>query len=255
MGRAMWALGVLADESTISGIRAIARDLFKQSMRATLEFTSPRSWAFAILGFDKILASSYCSECFQIMKELANRLNSLFLTYSSDDWCWFEHKLAYDNARLPQALFNAGHLLNDLDMISNATSALTWLLKVQTDQNGYFFPIGTNGFYEKGGKRAQYDQQPLEATATMEACLDVYVLTDLPQWQDEIRKAHAWFLGANTEYKSMIDEDTGGCKDGLMRGSVNHNQGAESTLAYLAAQLTYRQMRHVSIARQARYLG
>lgn len=254
-GRAMWALGILTDGSSISGVRAIAEALFRKAMPAALKFTSPRAWAFAILGLDKVLSSTYCSKCVSVLAELANRLNSLFENAASRDWIWFEGKLAYDNARLPQALLNAGYLLNDQDMIANATAALQWLVDVQTGRNGCFLPIGSNGFYAQNGRRANYDQQPLEATATIEACYDAYTMTSEPEWIEEIHRAYAWFLGGNSEGRSLIDQDTGGCKDGLMESGVNDNQGAESTLAFLSSSLTYRLVQEESLIRNPRYLG
>jgi hypothetical protein len=233
----------------------MAKDLFKKGINATLAFTSPRAWAFSILGLEKIMNASFCEECLPVVEELAARLNNTYILSSSASWKWFENKLAYDNARIPQALINAGYLLSNQEYIANGIAALKWLIEVQTDVNGHFLPIGSNGFYVKGGERAMHDQQPLEATATIESCLDTYLLTNQAFWKDEVQRAHDWFSGANSERRSLIDIDTGGCKDGLTKSGLNHNQGAESTLAYVAASLAYRQMKQISLSRRVRYLG
>jgi len=255
-GRAMWALGVLTDASSVAGIRSVARDLFMQALPVVGSFSSPRACAFAILGMEKVLAAAYCPECLLMLAALANRLNGLYKFVSDSSWKWFELGLAYDNARLPQALMAAGHLLGNDEMIANSKEALTWLTEVQTDAFGNFLPIGSNGFYTKNGVRAIYDQQPLEAAATIDACSDAYGMTGDSYWKQEAHRAYAWFHGVNSESKSLIDESTGGCKDGLMRNCVNHNQGAESTLAYISSSLAITQLELASTVRRHKgFLG
>ena len=254
-GRALWALGVLTDESSIPGVRAVAKGLFLKGLPGVEQFTSPRAIAFALLGLDKVLASSYCVECFRMVEILGKFLSDLHKKTADSSWPWYENGLAYDNARLPQAMLAAGCMLGDDDMIANAKASLRWLIEVQTDPDGNFLPIGSNGFYSKGGARATHDQQPLEAAATVDACFDVYQLTGDAFWQHEARRAFDWFHGGNTERKCLIDASTGGCKDGLEEGGLNHNQGAESTLAFIASSLALTQFELVSMTRQRGFLG
>jgi len=254
-GRALWALGVLTDESSVSGIREFAKEIFMKALPAVEGFTSPRSMAFTILGLDKVLASMYSAECLRMLGVLGGRLNDVYLATADQDWRWFERILAYDNARLPQGLMAAGFVLGHDGMIQNAKIALKWLVDVQTDRQGFFLPIGSNGLYPKNGKKAKYDQQPLEAAATIDACYDAFRLTDDPRWRREIGKAFDWFMGANSEMKCMIDEVTGGCMDGLIPGGVNRNQGAESTLSYLASTLVVCQLEHTMARKQHGFLG
>jgi len=189
------------------------------------------------------------------MKELAERLNLAYRRNSSDNWPWFETRLTYENARIPQALMAAAYLLGDDEMIQNSTKALSWLIHVQTDRSGNFMPIGSDGFYAKGGPRAIYDQQPVEAAATIDACCEAYRCTDDSVWQRETWRAYSWYLGANSERMSLVDPDTGGCRDGLSDRSVNQNQGAEATLGFLSATLAVRQLDMLVNRRGHGFLG
>jgi len=254
-GRATWALGVLMDDSSAAGIRAVAKDLFNSCLPVVEGFTSPRAMAFTLLGLNKALGSAYSEIWLDTIRSLAQRLDRLFREYADEQWTWFEDVLAYDNARLSHALLLAGYILEDDEMISHAVASLRWLVGVQTGPQGCFLPIGSNGFFRKGGPRAIYDQQPVEATATIDACSDAWRLTGDPFWRSEVWRAYRWFHGANSEGQSLIDDDNGGCKDGLMESRVNHNQGAESTLAFLSSVLSVIQMDGVVLRRENRYLG
>ena len=254
-GRSLWSLGVLCAESSVSGIREVAKRLFDKSIPQVESFTSPRAIAFTVIGLTRVI-TAFPHESYQaILKKLAKRLNDFYLACSEPNWRWFENQLAYDNARLSQALWSAGECLNNVEMQENAEQSLAWLTQIQTSHRGWFLPIGSNGFYDKGGSRAIHDQQPLEAAATIDACFEAFRITGDPVWQHEVWKAYRWFLGTNSEGTSLIDTDTGGCKDGLMKGGLNHNQGAESTLAFVASCLTVRRMELIVTRQSAHYLG
>jgi hypothetical protein len=101
-------------------------------------------------------------------------------------------------------------------------------------------PIGSEGFYPKTGARARFDQQPIEAGAMVSACLQALRVTGDPRWRKEAWTAFNWFLGRNDLQLALYDASTGGCRDGLHPDRANENQGAESTLAFLMAQLELR---------------
>jgi glycosyltransferase involved in cell wall biosynthesis len=255
-GRALWALGQLSELSSVHGVRTLANKLFLKGLPSAVEFQSPRAIAFTLLGLQGILASSHSPECLNALRHLSDRLSQLYNSVADDQWKWFELSLAYDNARLPQALMAAASLLDDDEKMRIGKGALNWLIQVQTDPMGYFLPIGSNGFYTKHGISARYDQQPLEATATIDACYEALLLTGESQWEHEVYRAYQWFHGANSEGHSMIDEATGGCLDGLLENDVNRNQGAESTLAYISSVLVVEQMARVkTTTRNNGFLG
>ena len=166
---------------------------------------------------------------------LTERLLEGFRQHASDDWPWFEPALTYANATLPQALLVSGRLAHNRDAIVIGLRSLRWLMKVQTAEAGHFRPIGSDGFYPREGQRAKFDQQPIEASAAVSACLEAFVCSQDDLWLSEARRAFEWFFGRNDLGRPLYDEASGGCYDGLHVDRVNLNQGAESTLAFLLA--------------------
>jgi hypothetical protein len=241
-GRALWALGTVLGRSKDYGLRGAAGRLFEIAVPASLTFSSPRAWAFALLGLQEYLHSFPGDRDAQsISSKLTSRLIDIHAGNQSSDWRWFEDILAYSNARLPQAVLIAGRRTSDPEAVNVGLDALTWLCKEQKDPNkGHFVPIGSQGFYRKGGERARFDQQPVEAGGAVSACLEAYRVTKDDHWRQEAWLAFNWFLGDNDLQIALYDLDTGGCRDGLHPERVNENQGAESTLAFLMAQVEMR---------------
>jgi hypothetical protein len=155
-------------------------------------------------------------------------------------WHWFEEVVTYSNASLPHALLKIGPFMpagESRKMMDSALDALGWLVEIQMSAEGNFSPVGTAGFYPRGGAKARFDQQPLEAANMVAACLDAHHITGDEQWLHAARMAFGWFLGKNDLNLPLVDMESGGCCDGLHPDRVNRNQGAESTLAYLRALL------------------
>jgi len=238
-GRALWSLGKVLGVSTNVGLRGAAGRLFEAAVPAVLKFTSPRAWAYSILGLQAYLDWFPGDRFIQgVRNELANRLLDIYERSHTDTWRWFERSLSYSNARLSQALILAGWRSDNHRMIEAGMDSLKWLVDEQHhDDENIFVPIGSNGFYIEGSEKARFDQQPVEACATVSACLEVYNLTEESLWLDEARKAFQWFLGKNDLQIPLYDAITGGCRDGLHPDRVNENQGAESTLSFLMALL------------------
>jgi glycosyltransferase involved in cell wall biosynthesis len=238
-GRALWGLGTVLGRSRDQGLRCAAGRLFEFSLPAALEFSSPRGWAYALLGIQEYL-DSYPGDrdAQQVRSALSRRLLEMYDSIRSPDWKWFENILAYGNARLPQAMLLVGSDCSDDRMISAGLEALDWLLKTQhCEINGHFVPIGSQGFYRKGGEKARFDQQPLEAAGAVSACLQAYRVTGDSRWRTEAWSAFNWFLGDNDLQLPLYDSVSGGCRDGLHPDRANENQGAESTLSFLMALL------------------
>jgi len=118
-------------------------------------------------------------------------------------------------------------------VLERGLQALRWLTDLQMSEQGHFRPIGSNGFYRRGGARANFDQQPVEAQATVSACLEAYRATSDVWWYEHAQRAFDWFIGWNDLGSELYSPETGGCHDGLHVDRVNGNQGAESTLAFL----------------------
>ena len=239
-GRTLWSLGTVLGRSSAHGLQSIAGKLFEQALPAVLDMTSPRAWAFAILGIHEYLRRfDGDRRAGQVRDELAGRLLALYRACRTDDWRWFEDGLAYSNAVLPQAMLMCGQWLPDAEMRDVGLESLEWLSGLQRSAptGGHFVPIGCNGFYRRGGERARFDQQPVEARVMVSACLEAFRSTGDVRWRREAHRAYEWFLGRNDLGLSLYDPDTGGCYDGLHPDRVNENQGAESTLAFLQSLL------------------
>jgi hypothetical protein len=238
-GRALWALGTVLGISEDAGLRGAAGRLFEAAVSATLSFTSPRAWAFSILGMQAYLERFPGDRVIQGSRNtLANRLLNIYERTHSQKWRWFEKSLSYSNARLPQALLVAGWSSGNKRMIEVGCDSLRWLAVEQRRGNdAVFVPIGSRGFFIAGGEKARFDQQPVEACATISACVQAYLLTKEQHWLEEAWCAFRWFLGENDLQVPLYDAATGGCRDGLHPDRVNENQGAESTLSFLMALL------------------
>jgi glycosyltransferase involved in cell wall biosynthesis len=232
--RALWALGVGVGRSPHRSFQIMAGQLFAQALPAVGEFTSPRAWAFSLIGIHEYLRRlGGDSLVTQTRESLTARLMEAYDKTARPDWPWFEGELAYDNAKLPHALILSGHATAQPEVLERGLQSLGWLAEVQDSEHGHFRPIGSNGFYARGGVRANFDQQPIEAQAMVSACLDAYRITSNPLWYDRAQRAFDWFLGWNDLGLEVYSPSTGGCRDALHVDRVNGNEGAESTLAFL----------------------
>jgi glycosyltransferase involved in cell wall biosynthesis len=243
-GRALWALGTVLAHSANHGLRGAAGRLFEFSLPATIEFHSPRACAYSLLGIQAYLHSYPEDRDAQHVRfALARRLLDMYESVQRPDWKWFENVVAYGNARLPQAMLLVGSACGDERMLSAGIDSLSWLIETQLCQTkGHFVPIGSQGFYRQGGEPARFDQQPLEAAGAVSACLQAYRVTGESRWRSAAWSAFNWFLGDNDLQLPLYDSVTGGCRDGLHPERANENQGAESTLSFLMAQLEMRAM-------------
>ncbi len=239
-GRALWALGTVLGRSRDENLRGLSGYLFEKALPETLHFTSPRAWAFTLLGLrDYLTRFSGDRSAVGVQRALAGRLAELYHAHSSPEWLWFEPVLSYCNAKLPHALIATGDSLGRADLTDLGLSALDWLIQEQTRGDHLTF-VGSNGFYPQGGVRAAFDQQPIEAHAHVSACLEAYGVTGSSHYLDEATRAFEWFLGENDLGLPLYDPRTGGCRDGLHPDRANQNQGAESTLAFLLSLLELR---------------
>jgi glycosyltransferase involved in cell wall biosynthesis len=235
-GHALWALGLCVSQAGHGSFQMLAAQLFELALPVAAEFASPRAWAFTLIGIDEYLRRfGGDRRASQIREALTTRLMQSYSDTADDDWRWFEEVVSYANAKLPHALILSGRCLNAAPLLDTGLKALRWLVEVQTSATGAFQPIGSNGFYRRGHERAKFDQQPIEAQATVSACIEAYHATGDTFWVAEARRAFEWFLGRNDLGLALYDSTTGGCRDGLHVDRLSQNQGAESTLAFLLA--------------------
>jgi glycosyltransferase involved in cell wall biosynthesis len=245
--RALWGLGEAVALAPLDGMRASALDLFDRALPATLEFQSPRAWAYTLLGIDTYL-SRYGgdSQARRIRESLAQQLLEFLGTPWSehgDDWLWPEPELRSVSGVLPHALMLAGRGLGRNDMLEQGQRALRWLLAYEMD-DGLLSPTGEESGARRENDNIIFDQRPVETHAMLEGCLAAYQITGQRDWAVATRRCFEWFLGRNVLGKPLYDYQTGGCRDGLHGDHVNQNQGSESTLAWLMSLQAIRALDH-----------
>jgi len=248
-GRTLWALGNAVAYAPTDDILGFALRLFKEALQSCTELTSPRAWAFSILGCLPFLRRFRGDrEVRELVDGLSSRLLELFVNHSVEDWPWCEEVVTYDNARLPQALIAYHRSFEDETMLQQGISSLQWLLDVQTDAvHGHLSLIGNDGWLRRSGKKARFDQQPLDVTALIEACHEALLATGETRWRRAMEQCFAWFLGSNDLQESLYDFTTGGCHDGLHSTGINENQGGESTVCWLLALHRMYEMAHTAV--------
>jgi glycosyltransferase involved in cell wall biosynthesis len=245
--RTLWALGETARSDATPSRRQWAAALFAEALSTVETFRSPRAWAFTLLGL-----GAYCAvapddlHAQEIRHSLADRLMSCLASVETPDWVWFEEGLAYDNARLPQALMMTGAATQTPEYVQAGLRSLRWLMTRQTTPAGHFRPVGTAGFGELRQLPRAFDQQPVEATATIAACLTAWRADGDAEWKALATRAFTWFLGSNDLSVALVDPHTGSCRDGLHPDRANENRGGESVVCYLLGLAEIRQLARVN---------
>lgn len=241
LGRAVVSLGTCIGRSRSPSLQRWAMQLFEPSVRAVAATTSPRAWAFGLIGIEEYLARLAGDRLATDIREtLLGRLLDLRRSTAGPDWPWLEDIVSYENPRVCQALLEAGLAAGDEAAVAVGLEMLDWLAAIQHSDTGRFAPIGCQGFFPRGGVPAPFDQQPIEAQAMVAACAAAFRATCDPAWVDTAWTAFEWFRGRNVLGIGLCNPRTGGCRDGLLTDRANENQGAESTLAYLTALIDMR---------------
>ncbi|MDQ2762539.1 MAG: glycosyltransferase family 4 protein, partial [Pseudomonadota bacterium] len=231
-GRTLWALGVTARDATLTKHRDWAMSMFDMTASLALDLGSPRARAFCMLGAAAVLqAHPGHALAQQILARFSDELLALLVEARRPEWEWFEIVLAYDNARLPEAMIRAGIALMRDDLVQSGLQTLDWIIARQTSPEGRFRAVGTESFGRAYEEPLPFDQQPLEAQATVDACVAAYDATSERRWVEEANRAYRWYLGQNDLDMPLATMADGGCFDGLMPTGLNRNQGAESILA------------------------
>ncbi|WP_425058108.1 hypothetical protein SCACP_27580 [Sporomusa carbonis] len=232
-GRCLWALGhVMANPKTPDGMKEACKYLLARSLPNVPALQWLRAKAYAIIGLKHVATT----QAYDYIQYLSASLADSYKKHAIKKWCWFEDALTYSNAVLPWAMFIAGKVLEISELLSIAEESLAFLEKV-TFTDGYFKPIGCQGWYSKSGIPAKYDEQPLEACETALAYLEGYASIRRIDYLAKAKTCRDWYLGKNSLQKSLIDPQTGGCYDGITPTGVNLNQGAESIISYSMCRL------------------
>lgn len=227
-GRCLWTLGIaVSNVWTPEDIREDLNKLLIKALKNVPEIKALRAKAYSIIG----LACLDTEETKKLVFDMAIDICDSYEEFNDRDWMWFENKLTYSNSILPWSLLAAYRLLGNWRFLDTALKSLKFLEKM-VFRDGYFKPIGCKGWLEKGGKAAEYDEQPIEACETALMYLEAYKTTKDEKYKKMIEVCHSWYEGHNSKGMSLIDIVTGGCFDGLMKNGHNINMGAESIISY-----------------------
>ncbi len=235
LGRALWGCGCAVNSGFSEDSKLVAKEIFYNALPCLDRSISLRAYASALLGLYNCY-NAKMEDLFGVTEKLADRMVEQYQNEAKADWRWFEPYLTYDNARLPQALFDAYMVTKKKVYLDVAKESFEFILDTLVVE-GVFVPIGNKCWYTLGGERTFYDQQPLEAAAFVDAAAEGYYATKNILYAEAAVLGFEWFLGRNTRNLVMYNAETGGCFDGLMVDSVNCNQGAESSISYLMARL------------------
>jgi len=244
-GRAMWALGETIRRAPDPAVRQQAATKFDRALPATLELTAIHARASSMLGCDAALRGGETGSGLPAAYQgLTAGLRRTFKAGDEDpEWPWPEDTLTYENGLPAQALIVAGSHLGDAEAVQTGLRVLDWLRAVQSLPDGRISPVGCTGWWPRGGERARFDQQPIEATSLLPAAAAAYRTTGRERYRGTAERAYGWFLGDNDTGMHVADPDRGGCHHGLTPDGVNPNQGAESTLMWLTAVERMRTLR------------
>ena len=240
-GRCIWGLGTAAAHSDVSLVRRVAVIQFERA--AQVRSPWPRAMAFAALGAAELLAVD--PEQRAARKLLTDYAKTVAQPNGDGAWPWPEPRLTYANAVLAEAMIAAGVALDDSTLRYQGLDLLGWLVEYETAE-GHLSPTPAAG-RGPDDLRPAFDQQPIEVSTLADACARAAAIDTRSIWPDGVLAAAAWFMGANDAQQLMWDPETGGGFDGLHADGVNHNQGAESTLAVLS---TMQHARRFSTVRQ-----
>jgi hypothetical protein len=237
-GQAVRALAEVLGSSLPDGYRLLARELIDAVLPALADLRSLRAQAYVILAWGQLSTSGVkdLEPVEDVARSAARRLVECYRRSQRPDWPWFESRLTYANAVLPHALFIAARCWPEEDFLDVAQASFAFLDRETTIDN-VFWPVGNSDWYSRGEEKSLYDQQPVEAVTMAEAALAAFALLGDETYLATLRRAYGWFHGQNSLGQPLVDVSCGSCCDALQRSGVNRNQGAESTLAYLWAEL------------------
>lgn len=234
-GRCILALGFTASSSALpKEIRGVAEDLLQETVSGCSELTYLRGKAYAVIGLD--LWKNSASR--KILLQLAAEIRDAYERFATSDWKWFVDKITYCNAVLPWSMLVGYEITGEKRYLKAGVESLDFLLNA-TFADDVFHPVGCKGWFEKGKAPAQFDQQPVEACGTLLACLEAYKVTGEERYKERAKECLDWYTGRNVLKISLIDPETGGCRDGLTPAGTNLNEGAESLISWMIASLSW----------------
>ncbi|HOQ36949.1 MAG TPA: glycosyltransferase [Acetivibrio sp.] len=232
-GRCLWALGyALSNDNTPTGVKQGLSSILKNAMPHVTGLNWLRAKAYSIIGLSCLENKDTTRLVFQIAQSLCSQYDE----HRDGEWKWFEENVTYCNNVLPWSLLAAYRVTGEKRFWEVAGESLQFLESI-TFKDGYFKPVGCDGWLPKGGKIAEFDEQTVEACEAVLTYMEAYEITKDKRFLKKAKKCHAWYEGANSKGISLIDSETGGCYDGLTPQGLNLNMGAESLVSYIISYL------------------
>lgn len=236
--RALWALGAVAARSGDEGWRILASELFEGALPVVSSFTSPRAWAYSLLGIaEYVQFRGHEDHVGALGRVLAERLVALLCDATQRTGRWHEDRVRYADARLSQALMLAGWWMNDEEILASGLRSLAWMTALQGADDDLFTPRGSGRVFPGGDHPPGVSPMSLDACGTVAACLLCHRITGEDRWRTHAQQSFGWFLGHSRQSESVYDSAIGGCHDGLRPGATNENRSAEATISFLLALL------------------
>lgn len=240
LGRCVWACAEVVASNLPAAMKQTAAFILDRTWPHLDGIRHVRGWANTLQGLALQAHFAGDGRARQATEACADRLLEHLDAHTAGAWVWFEEILTYEPGRMPLGLLYAAAITGESRYLEGAERALGFLEQTLFDQaedGRIFVPVGNGGWYPRGGRRAAYDQQPVDAASMAEAYAAAAAITGQTRYGRLARAAFAWFLGKNSSGVPVYDPDTGACRDGLHPHGVNLNAGAESTICYLLARL------------------
>jgi glycosyltransferase involved in cell wall biosynthesis len=237
VGRSVWALGEILSTAWVPAVVGPTERLLDAIVHLIPSDASLRTGAYAALGLARLDPDRRGPEARALLERVTEQLLAAHETHAGEGWRWFEDALAYDNARLPHALIVGGATLGRADLTERGLEALRWLGDESGLAAGTLRLTGHGGRHRTESAPGTGDEQPLDASAFVEAELAAFAVTGDAEHGRRAQRSFDWFLGRNRLHRPLYDFATGGCCDGLGEETTNDNEGAESTLAFHRAAL------------------
>jgi hypothetical protein len=245
VGRAIWALGRCVARAPRDSWRRVAREQLDLALPQVARLHHLRALAYATLGLaDLAAADPSDTRVVQALRAAVAPIAAAYRRVAVPGWHWCEDTLTYDNARLCEALIRAGAVLGEHALLRDGLEMLAFYAGIVVEDS-MFVPIGNDGWYPRGGTRARFGQQPLEAAALVAAALAAHATTGDERYRGLAAVAGDWYFGRNTHGFLMVTN--GGCRDGIDAAGVSPNMGAESTLAYLMSAIALAEVKPVDL--------
>ncbi len=243
-GRSLWALGTVISSKLPEPMRKAALAMWEQSLSKATKLQHPRSKAYSLIGINesgKVLGNN-CPALLDLVCQLADDLCNLYIEHSDRNWRWFEDVMTYANGVLCDGLLRAHLLTDERRYLAIGLEALRFLNEVCWDgEKNCVSLVGNRGWYPKGGTKAEFAQQPIDAMWLCWANLTAWQITGKDEFREMVQASVEWFFGRNIVNAQLYNPEAGSCQDGLEPHGANEHCGAESTICALLTLLRWSQ--------------